>query len=698
MRQLRDTDTTLQLLQGWVDCGWLRPLDVALARMLGEEAALAGEPASPLLLLLVALTSHQVGRGHVCLDLAQLVPAAADALLSLPPGEVPRSSAQGADEPLRPGALLAELDEADWQAALRHPLLLGDAAGNSPLVRQQGRLYLRRYWCYEQTIAAAIRARLARPSPLADTTAAPARALAGALGVLFPAPADAVPDWQCIACALAAYHRFAIITGGPGTGKTTTVVRLLAALQSVASQQGDGGLLRVRLAAPTGKAAARLSESISGAVGRLPLDELPGGAALAEGIPTRVTTLHRLLGSRPGSRGFRHHAGNPLALDLLVVDEASMVDVEMMAALLQALPDQARLVLLGDKDQLASVDAGAVLGELCQRAERGGYRSQTVAWLQQIAGTAPPASCIAAEGGDLDQAVVMLRISHRFDGARGIGQLAARVNAGELDAAAARPFREGQWADVHWRRLPRERALGQLTALAVDGVAAAPGHARYLEVMQAQQPAADAAREVFDAWAQRVLTAFAGFQLLCAVRGGAWGVDALNAAVAATLQRRGLIERADGWYPGRPVLVTRNDYNLGLMNGDIGVTLALPSESEPGAASGKPLLRVAFPAADGGVHWIAPGRLQAIDTVYAMTVHKSQGSEFGHACLVLPDTLSPVLTRELVYTGITRARDGFSLALADESVLYQAVQRRVTRSGGLGDLLGLTAGGTFTED
>ena len=649
-------------------------------------------------MLVAALASHQLGRGHACLDLRAVLQHAGTAL-SLPP-EGARTTARDDDTPApaSPASLLAGVDLARWCAALEHPALVGDGPGATPLVRVGERLYLRRYWQYEQSVRAAIAGRVATPTDAASPQRQPA--LARALDALFPRVAGAGTDWQKVACALVARAGFGIVTGGPGTGKTTTVVRLLAVLQHLALSNsdsdgdGDGARpLRIRLAAPTGKAAARLNESIAGAVARLQLDGLGGlghEQALRAAIPTEVTTVHRLLGSRPDTRHFRHDAQHPLALDVLVLDEASMLDLEMTAAVLAALPPQARLILLGDKDQLASVEAGAVLGDLCQRADAGHYLPQTAAWVREVTGETLDAALIDAEGRPLDQAIVRLRVSHRFSADSGIGLLAEAVNAG--DARAARRTLAAGHADLARPLSTDDAALRQLV---IDGAPerfaaggqAPVGYRQYLEVMRARRPDIAAPRESFDAWAREVLQAYGQFQLLCALRSGPQGVEGLNLRIAALLREAGLLEpEVGGWYAGRPVLVTRNDYGLGLMNGDVGVTLALP-HTLAGETRPRWIARVAFAAGDGqgGIRWVLPSRLRAVETVFAMTVHKSQGSEFAHAALLLPDRPSPVLTRELVYTGITRARQWFTLAPAPggDRVLDDAVQRRVDRVGGL---------------
>jgi exodeoxyribonuclease V alpha subunit len=372
-------------------------------------------------------------------------------------------------------------------------------------------------------------------------------------------------------------------------------------------------------------------------------------------------------------RGFRHDEHNPLPLDVLVLDEASMVGLEAMAALVAALPPRARLVLLGDKDQLASVEAGGLLGELCRRADGGHFLPETARWVREATGEIVPPPLVDENGGPLDQAVVKLRRSHRFDSESGIGQLADAVNAG--DVAQVRRLREEGREGVAWRELATDAALRPLV---LDGGEpdGRVGLRHYLEVVQTQRPAAEAGPEAFEAWAASVLAAYSRFQLLCAVRRGPHGVERMNERVAQLLHREGLLPASQGWYCGRPVMVTANDYSLGLMNGDVGVTLELPGPGERG------VLRVAFPSGEGRVRWVLPSRLQSVETVFAMTVHKSQGSEFEHVALLLPERDSRVLTRELVYTGITRARRWFTVA-GSAGLLEVAVQRPTRRSGGL---------------
>ncbi len=660
---LQRVDDLLALLERWAERGWLRALDKAFVGFLAEQAP----GVDPLVLLAAALTSHQLGHGHVCLDLARTLEEP-DFALSLPP-----EGDALAGPVLLPSQLLEHLAADTWRATLANSPLVALAehdSGERPLVLAGQRLYLRRYWAYERRIDTALRQRLAEQEATPDD-------LRARLEQLFGAASGEQIDWQKLACALATRSAFSIVTGGPGTGKTTTVVRLLALLQAPAVNAGTP--LRIRLAAPTGKAAARLTESISAQVKQLKVSD-----SVRDKIPTEVTTVHRLLGSRPGTRHFRHDASNPLPLDVLVVDEASMIDLEMMANLLGAMPAHARLVLLGDKDQLASVEAGAVLGDLCRDAEQGCYSPQTLAWLEQVSGERITGLAAgSAERHPLAQQVVMLRHSRRFGEGSGIGQLALRVN--QQQAEQARELLTGrQFADIFTVALKGEqdRSLDRLLlqGQSTDGP---QGYRHYLSVLQANRPAprTELESEEWAKWARQVLQAFESFQLLCAVRKGPWGVEGLNQRATRVLTAARLIEGDQPWYEGRPVLMTRNDYGLGLMNGDIGIALRLPD----GSGTDRQVLRVAFPRNDGqgGVRFVLPSRLNDVDTVFAMTVHKSQGSEFTHTALILPDALNPVLTKELIYTGITRAKQWFSLIEPRKGVFEDAVLRKVKRLSGL---------------
>lgn len=638
---LHSTISLSEVFDAWRELGWLRPLDVYFAHfVVGDQVA-----EHPALALAAALVSHQLGRGHVCLDLARALADPAS-VLSLPPQDGRRTDTHAIDaRALLRGLGLSSVET--WLAILCAAPQVANArqleskeAAPAPMVVDGQRLYLYRSWRAEGDVAASLVSRMGALPPADEQ-------LGELLATYFPhsmAPQDGTPDWQKVAVALAATQRLAVISGGPGTGKTTTVIKLLAVLQRQALNQ-QGRPLRIRLAAPTGKAAARLSDSISGALQRIVTDD-----ELKRAISCEATTLHRLLGALPDTRRFRHNEQQPLPLDMLVVDEASMIDLDMMRSLLAALPSDARLVLLGDRDQLASVEAGAVLGELC--SESAGFSAPMHARLEQLGGTALPQR---SPHSPLADNVTMLERSYRFDHNSGIGALARAVNNG--DRAAVKACWEAGYADIARVDL-NQQGDGQLTELAVDG------YRHYLEPLAQLDPL-------------EALQRLGEFQLLCALRRGRWGVEGLNDTIAQALKRRHLISHTRGWFAGRPVMVTRNDPRLGLYNGDIGLTLPDPDDASR--------LRVFFAAPDReeGVRSLAPGRLTAVETCFAMTVHKSQGSEFSRVMLVLPEQPNPILTRELLYTGITRARQHCTIASAAPTLIESATQQRIWRDANL---------------
>lgn len=727
-----DAASAIERLWQWADAGWLRRMDAAFA----QWVALSDPHCHASLPLAVAVLSALEGRGHSCLAVAGLQAQLAS-LLDWPSDPQAQAALAwlSAQLPSKPQA---------WQAVLRSPLIeqrseqaavSGDApAGQAPMVlvhqadQQPARLYLRRYYQFEQTTAQGLLGRVHGPADALQAAADNARTerIAQILAELFPAAnaqasADdaAAPNWQKIACALALRQRLSVITGGPGTGKTYTAARLMAATLALAD---DPANLRIRLAAPTGKAAARLSESLQLALQELP-PSIRANALLHQAllrIPA-ARTLHSLLGASPGTRALRHHAANPLALDWLIVDEASMVDLEMMANLLQALPAHAHLVLLGDKDQLDSVEAGAVLGDVCEDAQQGHYSPATLDYLERSCAEplppaywhAPPTASgqgAASPAPALSQAIAMLRVSRRFGGM--IGQLALAVQSngaqrmGELLAQLhqqAPSQREVFWKEAATAQDAQALAWGAPHA---DRAPAASGYAELARHLQAmpqwpsayQRPAhtpplLDADWQQRHAqWVQQLLDALAHFRILCATRQGQWGVDGMNELVIESLREARLPVKSQGWFTGRVVMVTRNDAALGIFNGDVGI--ALP------AAHNRQQLRVYFPqaataqpevgqtsGAEQGMRSIAVSRLQHAQTAFAMTVHKSQGSEFAHVMLCLPGYDSPLLTRELLYTGLTRAKRHFSYVSPREGAWQQAMGQSTLRTSGLVDLL-----------
>ncbi len=575
-----------------------------------ERALLASlqrlEPQAPdAVLACAALCSEALAAGDVCLPLARVA------------GRRPWPEHDFALPPL-----------AELRVMLSGSALVGAPGRFTPLILDGERLYLARYQVYEQRLAERLLA-LSAERPAVDEAL-----LSESLARLF-AFNQQQPDWQRLAAAQAVRRRLAVISGGPGTGKTTTVVRLLAALL----EQPGGERLAIGLAAPTGKAAARMAEAIRNAKADLPLAD-----HLKALLPEEARTLHRLLGSRGDSPAVRHDAARPLALDVLVVDEASMVDLALMAKLVDALPPQARLILLGDKDQLAAVEAGAVFAELC---EGRGFDAAAAAELQRITGQTLPVETPRSALGD---AVVLLTHSHRFAGDSGIGELARRINGGDA-AGTLNLLREGR-ADLAWQAEPSQAALLERLE---------QGYAPYLKAARRGDPA-----EAF--------AAFNAFRALTAQREGPWGVGGLNEALEARIKRRYSLAERERWYPGRAVMVRQNDYALGLFNGDIGLCLA-----------GEHGLRVYFEG-DEGFRAFAPARLPSHDSAFAMTVHKSQGSEFSEVLLALPESPSPLLTRALFYTGITRAKHKVEI-WGLPARLAEAVNTKAERAAGLAERL-----------
>lgn len=638
--------SVLNSVTKWVSHNWLSQLDRAFMRFLLDQDATASDE----VLWAGTLVSHQLGRSEVYLDLERLCNQP-ELTLAIPGDDALQSEA---NESFIELSRLKAYKLEHWKTALSHSSLIGLGHGDTPLVLDGNRLYLRRYWQYQQTLNTSIQARL---KPTRDNLP---DALKKQLQTLFSTSLEN-PDWQKIACVLALRARFAIITGGPGTGKTTTLTKLLALLIELANDSNNTRNLNILLAAPTGKAAARVSESISKALEKLAVTD-----EIKQLIPKKASTLHRLLGSRHDSRSYVHHRNNPLVADIVIVDEASMIDLEMMASLLDALPESTQLILLGDKDQLASVEAGSVMGDLCHGAEHAAYDQQTREWIRQYAEEALHES--VATGSAINQQTIMLRYSHRFDEHSGIGQLAKAVNDGDLDQAQTILNNPATYQDLNHIVLanPTDKRLKQLilknTGMLDSGEPkSCQGYGYYLDVIQQKRPTDNSQ---YHHWAKQVLEAFDTFQVLSALRKGPWGVEGLNQRIEQWLFPQ---QKPTLWYEGRPVMITRNDYNLGLMNGDIGITLKDSSDK----------LRVVFPNDDPHdgvkIRWISPMRLPDVETAFAITVHKSQGSEFNHVALILPETRSPVLTRELVYTGITRAKENFTLLESHADIFNQAI-------------------------
>jgi exodeoxyribonuclease V alpha subunit len=593
----------------------LRTLDHALAQSLRRL-----RPDTPDAVLVgAALASLAVSDGHAGLD----------------PTQPQRLIEADVDWPA-PDAWLAQLQASPW---VEVPGADDAVAGDAPLVLENGLLYLRRYREYERRLAHGLQRIAAHALPGADPAT-----LATLFGQLFPQARDGI-DHQARAAAVALRHPLVLVTGGPGTGKTTTIARLLVLLAAQAVQ-ADQPLPRVALAAPTGRAAERMAESLRLAVQRLRLVGI--APALCDAMPSTGTTLHRLLGVIPDSPRFRHHADNPLPYDVVVVDEASMIDLPLMTKLVEAVADGSRLVLLGDPDQLPSVEAGDVLSAILRASGDGlGTQADDAQALRTL--LAPDALQPLAPPRHFAGRRVQLQRGYRQTDALDLAPLAHAVREGN-SATALALLRVGTLAGVQFHedqsdplQHHREQLLGHWRGL---GEAADPGLAL-----------ANAGR----------------IRLLTAVREGPQGARGLNARIEALLAGVPRPGMAPGYFHGRLLLITENSYRHRLFNGDIGICLIDRHGSVTAWFPGE------TPDQPRGFH---PGALPAHESAFAMTVHKAQGSEFDEVWLQLPRRDNRVLSRELIYTGMTRARQALHV-LGSAEVLEAALARHASRLSGL---------------
>jgi len=571
-----------------------------------------------------SLVSSYTRQGHVCLDLSSVE------------GKELLKGENGLDPVVCP-----ELN--NWCKQLRETAVVGNPGEYKPLILDdRSRLYLFRYWEYQEKLADSIRTRIHDTD--VDSGIGP---LKEELIRLFPLNEAEEINWQRVAAFTALRKQFCVISGGPGTGKTSIVATILALLL----KQADSERLRIALIAPTGKAAAKLQEAI-----RSMKTKLACPASIKDAIPEEASTIHRMLGAIADSPYFRHNAKNTLPVDVVVVDEASMVDLALMSKLIQALPLQARIILLGDKDQLASVEAGAVLGDICDTGTEHSFSQDFCKDCKEVIGYTIHTQKNGTPESEIRDCIIQLEKNYRFGSDSGIEEVSYAVNTGNGDRAI-KSMKSEIYGDITWKNLPHPNDLPQvIKATIIQG---------YGDYLRAGNPF-----EVFQI--------FERFRILCALREGPFGVTSLNILAERILREEGLINPDMRWYPGRPVLITRNDYTLQLFNGDMGIVLSDPSVNNE--------LRVFFQATDGTAKKFHPFRLPEHETVYAMTVHKSQGSEFDKVLLVLPDRESPVLTRELIYTSITRAKKSVEI-WGNENVFRTAVSRYIKRTSGLRDAL-----------
>jgi exodeoxyribonuclease V alpha subunit len=565
---------------------------------------------SPELELAAKLVSNFRARGDVCVPLRDLTPAETEKM---------------------GGTAVPALK--DWVNKLRSSGVVGDPGEFAPLILDLSeRLYLQRYWKYEDELGRNLQARLREQWP-GDFDPAD---LAQSMAELFPDPADL----QKVAGFVAATSRLCVISGAPGTGKTRTIVLICALLITLAGKDE----LSFALAAPTGKAAARLKETIAQTGASLHLRRAPK-------LPADASTIQRLLGARGDSPHFRHNAKNPLTADVVIVDEASMIDLALLAKLFDAIRPEARIILVGDKDQLASVEAGSAFRDICTPGFELGISASLADAFAKTTGEKLDGT--SADRAPIHSVVVELRRNYRFRTGAGIGELSNAVNRGDAMAAIA-VLKSG--GPLRWRPTPslknfepelRERVFP-----------------RFEKLLRLSDPAI-------------ALKQLAEFAVLCALRRGPFGAETVNALLEGMLRETGLIEGTGRYHAGVPIIIVRNDYNIGLFNGDLGIVLTDIGTGE---------LRVFFRGEGEEVLNFAPGRLPAHEPAFALTVHKSQGSEFHDALVILPERDAPVLTRELLYTGVTRVRETVEV-WASEEILRQTIERKIERSSGLRERL-----------
>ena len=610
------------------DKGLLTDIDIRFADLMTR---LSGENGGEDLYLACVLLNNTIGRGKsVCLDFDEW---AARPLWSL----LDDGHADG-DIPVRD---IPTPPADEWMSRIQGSPVVGVPGDYAPLVldRSGRRLHLYRYWHYEQQVAAGFRERLSGRADGID----PDRLRNDLRRCFPPSAAPSGVNWQKIAAFAALTRPVCVISGGPGTGKTFTAARIIGLMLA---RQPDAA---IALCAPTGKAAARLQASVAEARGQMAAEmSIP-----ADNFPETVYTIHRLLGASDMHAGFRYNENRRLPVDVVIIDEASMVSLSLMAGLFAATDRKTRLILLGDRNQLASVEAGAVLGDIFAAAAADRFSDDFREQCREFCDERLPAGQGGADSR-LADSIVELKHNYRFPEGSSMYDVSHAINRGDA-VQACRIIDADTSGTVAREALPaRDDLEKRLAGIVVP----------YFErVCRAES--GEAALAELDA-----------FRILCAHRRGVYGVEAVNRLVEKGLADRGLIDASDPIYRGRPVMITRNDYTRKLYNGDVGIIRE--------DASGH--RQACFPDPAGGWRTFSPLRLPPHETVFAMTIHKSQGSEFDSLLMILPEKTSPVLTRELVYTGLTRARKSLRIWAADD-ILVSAVQAGISRRSGLQDAL-----------
>lgn len=614
--------------------GEIRPIDFAFAEFIcqqySQESSILGEMA--------AYLSAQSGLQHVCVSIEDMHRNFVDAFATL-------------------NELKAFAHRSAAIACLPDNTHRVEGVQNHPIVYQGNAFYLQRYWVYETNLIQSL-SWLTK-----DRSFQQSQAIQPILAELFPDVLHAGSqnndelDWQKIAVAVAALNPVAFITGGPGTGKTTTVVKLIALMRALKKQQSERDMM-IKLAAPTGKAAARLSESISATAQYLPTH-------LSKGLDIRCTTLHRLLGTHYQSIHFEHHQQNPIHADLIVLDEASMIDLPMMSKFFAAVPEGCKVVLLGDSEQLASVEVGTVLNDICALSQRIKPSSAFIEHLSQITyyDTARLTMGFGKslnqghDGSGLVNGITRLHKSHRFDANSGIGRLAQAIKTKDSRSAMAL-LNSSNTTNLQWFKNDEPEYL----------------------VKDVIPMLTEYCQKVISGELKQAFGVLKKQQVLCSHKLGRWGVDNINRRFEFELAKRSLLTLDTGAYPGKPIMIARNSPAQDLFNGDIGIIAYDPHNES--------LLKAWFETSDGGLRGILLNQLPEHDTVFAMTVHKSQGSEFDKVVLCLPHEKGRQshLTRSLLYTGLTRSKVELTLFASEEAV-KTAISAEVKRGSGLADRL-----------
>ncbi len=589
-----------------VQHGILSSIDLAFAAMI--QRIDGGD--DPWVAIAAGLVSRTAADGHVCLDLEAVV----------------RDGFPVADGGRR---IPVDISLERWRQALTESSVVGVEGQNYPMILDGNNLYLQRYWNYETSVADSILTRCQSDSAIGGHLEDDAMPDVGMPGE------HRDPD-QVRAVLAALNSKFTVISGGPGTGKTTTIARIIVALRRMEPNKAP----RIMLAAPTGKAAARMHEALVQSMDHV----MKGQNPEKQNDPIEAKTLHRLLKIVPGQNSYRYASQRPLAADVIIVDEASMIDLALMAKLIEAAAPHAKLILVGDKDQLSSVEAGSVMGDIC-----AGVSTEKANDASSKHG--------AGNAAGLSEHIVVLNKNYRFSADSGIDELGRAINSGDSGEVMTLLQEPGK-RHIDFRPLTSFSDMeDNLSRLVMEGIA---------PIFSTEDPLEG-------------MAALGRIKILTPLRKGPFGVETINRMVEAVLRRNRVIVSVPGWgtqwYAGRPVIMNRNDYFHHLFNGDVGITIVERID-------GMQQVRVGFADGRGKIRYLAPEQLPDHQTVYAMSVHKSQGTEFQKVVLILPDRDLPLMTRELIYTAVTRARQRVEI-WGRQEILSAAVERRLHRVSGL---------------